>query len=126
MTPAKLWRDRLRESLLSARKARDTNRTAAIRSALSAIDNAETPQADQTDTRIGGAIAGAVSGVGSTEVARRVLSDDEVRDLLRAEIDERLSAASGYIANGHHERASELQSQAAVLAQVLGQPPESV
>lgn len=126
MTPAELWRDRLRESLLSARKARDTNRTAAIRSALSAIDNAETPQADQTDTRIGGAIAGAVSGVGSTEVARRVLSDDEVRDLLRAEIDERLSAASGYIANGHHERASELQSQAAVLAQVLGQPPESV
>ncbi|OBF39286.1 glutamyl-tRNA amidotransferase [Mycolicibacterium peregrinum] len=126
MTPAELWRDRLRESLLSARKARDTNRTAAIRSALSAIDNAETPQADQTNTRIGGAIAGAVSGVGSTEVARRVLSDDEVRDLLRAEIDERLSAASGYIANGHHERASELQSQAAVLAQVLGQPPESV
>ncbi|MGV0784582.1 hypothetical protein [Mycolicibacterium peregrinum] len=126
MTPAELWRDRLRESLLSARKARDTNRTAAIRSALSAIDNAETPQADQTDTRIGGAIAGAVSGVGSTEVARRVLSDDEVRDLLRAEIDERLSAASGYIANGHHERASELQSQAAVLAQVLGQPPEGV
>ncbi|MFV8241648.1 glutamyl-tRNA amidotransferase [Mycolicibacterium peregrinum] len=126
MTPAELWRDRLRESLLSARKARDTNRTAAIRSALSAIDNAETPQADQTDTRIGGAIAGAVSGVGSTEVARRVLSDDEVRDLLRAEIDERLSAASGYIANGHHERASELQSQAAVLAQVLGQPQEGV
>ena len=126
MTPAELWRDRLRESLLSARKARDTNRTAAIRSALSAIDNAETPQADQTDTRIGGAIAGAVSGVGSTEVARRVLSDDEVRDLLRAEIDERLSAASGYIANGHHERASELRSQAAVLAQVLGQPQEGV
>ncbi|MFV8176247.1 glutamyl-tRNA amidotransferase [Mycolicibacterium peregrinum] len=126
MTPAELWRDRLRESLLSARKARDTNRTAAIRSALSAIDNAETPQADQTDTRIGGAIAGAVSGVGSTEVARRVLSDDEVRDLLRAEIDERLSAASGYIANGHHERASELESQAAVLAQVLGQPQKGV
>ncbi|MCV7200427.1 glutamyl-tRNA amidotransferase [Mycolicibacterium peregrinum] len=126
MTPAELWRDRLRKSLLSARKARDTNLTAAIRSALSAIDNAETPQADQTDTRIGGAIAGAVSGVGSTEVARRVLSDDEVRDLLRAEIDERLSAASGYIANGHHERASELRSQAAVLAQVLGQPQEGV
>ena len=126
MTPAELWRENLRRSLLSARKARDTNRTAAIRSALSAIDNAETPQADQTDTRIGGAIAGAVSGAGSTEVARRVLSDDEVRDLLRAEIDERLSAASGYIANGHHERASELRSQAAVLAQVLGQPQEGV
>ncbi|QZH58405.1 glutamyl-tRNA amidotransferase [Mycolicibacterium farcinogenes] len=126
MTPAELWRDRLRESLLSARKSRDTNRTAAIRSALSAIDNAETPQADQTDTRIGGRIAGAVSGVGSTEVARRVLSDDEIRGLIQAEVDERLTAADEYIANGHHERASELQSQAAALAQVLGQPPEGV
>lgn len=126
MNPAELWRNRLRESLLSARKARDTMSTAAIRSALSAIDNAETPQADQTDTRIGGAIAGAVSGVGSTEVARRVLSDDEIRGLVQGEIDERLTAADEYIANGHHDRASELQSQAAVLAQVLGQPPEGV
>ncbi|MEW2483417.1 glutamyl-tRNA amidotransferase [Mycobacterium sp. NPDC049093] len=126
MTPAELWRDRLRESLLSARKARDTISTAAIRSALSAIDNAETPQADQTDTRIGGTIAGAVSGVGSTEVARRVLSDEEVRDLIQAEVDERLSAANEYIANGHHERASELQSEAAVLTRVLGQAPEVV
>ncbi|MGA5545673.1 glutamyl-tRNA amidotransferase [Mycobacterium sp. NPDC051198] len=126
MTPAELWRDRLRESLQSARKARDTISTAAVRSALSAIDNAETPQADQTDTRIGGTIAGAVSGVGSTEVARRVLSDEEVRDLIQAEVDERLSAANEYIANGHHERASELQSEAAVLTRVLGQAPEVV
>ncbi|TVX98056.1 glutamyl-tRNA amidotransferase [Mycolicibacterium porcinum] len=119
MTPAELWRDRLREPLLSARKARDTISTAAIRSALSAIDNAETPQADQTDTRIGGAIAGAVSGVGSTEVARRVLSDAEIRSLIQAEVDERLTAADEYIANGHHERAADLQSEAAVLTRVL-------
>ncbi|WP_454789304.1 glutamyl-tRNA amidotransferase [Mycolicibacterium lutetiense] len=126
MTPAQHWRDRLRESLLSARKSRDTTRdttrVTAIRSALSAIDNAETPQADQTDTRIGGAIAGAVSGVGSTEVARRALSDAEIRGLIQAEVDERLTAADEYIANGRHERASELQSQAAVLTRALSQP----
>ncbi|WP_166903956.1 glutamyl-tRNA amidotransferase [Mycobacterium sp. DL440] len=119
MTPAQHWRDRLRESLLSARKSRDTISTAAIRSALSAIDNAETPRADQTDTRIGGSIAGAVSGVGSTEVARRALSDAEIRGLIQAEVDERLTAADEYNANGHHERASDLRSQAAVLSQTL-------
>ncbi|KHO27485.1 glutamyl-tRNA amidotransferase [Mycolicibacterium setense] len=126
MTPAQRWRDRLRETLLSARKSRDTTGVTAIRSALSAIDNAETPAPDQTDTRTGGAIAGAVSGVGSTEVARRVLSDREIRGLIQAEVDERLTAADEYIANGHHERASDLQSEAAVLTQVLNQTPEVV
>ncbi|OLP03872.1 glutamyl-tRNA amidotransferase [Mycolicibacterium porcinum] len=126
MTPAQHWRDRLRASLLAARKSRDTVSVTAIRSALSAIDNAETPHADQTDTRIGGAIAGAVSGVGSTEVARRVLSDAEIRALVQAEIDERLTAADEYIANGHHDRAADLQSQAAVLTQLLRQTPEGV
>ncbi len=126
MTPAELWRNRLRESLLSARKARDTISTAAIRSALSAIDNAETPQTDQTDTRIGGAIAGAVPGVGSTEIGRRTLTDAEIRGLIQAEVHERLSAAGEYIANGHHERASELKSQAAVLARELDDAPEVV
>lgn len=126
MTPAQHWRDLLRESLLSARKSRDAASVAAFRSALSAIDNAETPPADQTDTRIGGPIAGAVSGVGSTEVARRALSDSEIRGLVQAEIDERLTAADQYLANGHHERAADLQSQAAVLMQVLSQTPEVV
>lgn len=126
MTPAEHWRDRLRASLQAARKSRDTVSVTAIRSALSAIDNAETPQADQTDTRIGGAIAGAVSGVGSTEVARRVLSDAEIRALVQAEVDERLTAADEYIANGHHDRAADLQSQAAVLMHLLSQSPEGV
>ncbi|WP_066902938.1 glutamyl-tRNA amidotransferase [Mycolicibacterium houstonense] len=126
MTPAELWRERLRRSLLSARKSRDATGVTAIRSALSAIDNAETPQPDQTDTRTGEAIAGAVSGVGSTEMARRVLSDDEVRVLIRAEIDERLVAADQYSANGHLDRASELLSQADVLTRLLGQTPEAV
>ncbi|MGW4095263.1 glutamyl-tRNA amidotransferase [Mycobacterium sp. NPDC004974] len=126
MTPAQHWRDRLRESLLSARKSRDATSVTAIRSALSAIDNAETPQADQTDTRIGGPIAGAVSGVGSTEVARRALSDAEIRGLIQTEVDERLTAADQYIANGHHQRAADLQSEASVLTQVLSQTPEVV
>ncbi|OCB09106.1 glutamyl-tRNA amidotransferase [Mycolicibacterium porcinum] len=119
MTPAQHWRDRLRESLLAARKSRDTVSVTAIRSALSAIDNAETPQADQTDTRIGGAIAGAVSGVGSTEVARRVLSDAEIRSLIQAEVDERASAADQFDAAGHPKRAAGLRQEIATLRRLL-------
>ncbi|MED5811975.1 glutamyl-tRNA amidotransferase [Mycolicibacterium sp. 050232] len=119
MTPAEQWRDRLRRALLAARKSRDTVSVSAIRSALSAIDNAETPQPDHTDTRIGGPIAGAVSGVGATEVSRRALSDAEIRGLIRSEVDERLTAADEYIANGYPEQAADLQSQAAVLTQLL-------
>lgn len=119
MTPAQHWRDTLRHGLLSARKLRDTARVAAIRSALSAIDNAETPHAVTLATLPDGPIAGAVCGLGSTEVARRVLSDADIRDLIRTEIDERLDAADEYVVNGHHVRASDLRSQAAVLMQTL-------
>lgn len=120
MTPAQHWRETLRRSLLSARKVRDTARVAALRSALSAIDNAETPRAVTLATLPDGPIAGAARGVGTTEVARRVLSDAEIRDLIQAEVDERLDAADEYVANGYHVRASDLRSQAAVLIQTLG------
>lgn len=119
MTPALHWRDTLRRSLLSARKLRDTARVAALRSALSAIDNAETPHAVTLATLPDGPIAGAVSGLGTTEVARRVLSDAEIRELIQSEVDERLDAADEYIVNGYHVRASDLRSQAAVLTQAL-------
>lgn len=120
MTPAQQWRDTLRQSLLSARKARDTARVAAIRSALSAIDNAETPDAVTLDANMDGPVAGALSGLGAGEVARRELTDGEIRDLIQAEIDERLAAADQYTAGGHHTQAADLRSQAEVLLQALG------
>lgn len=120
MTPAQQWRDTLRESLLAARKARDTTRVAALRCALSAIDNAETPDAVTLDGRTDGPVAGALSGLGAGEVARRELTDVEIRDLIQHEIDERLAAADQYTAGGHHPQAADLRSQAEVLTQALG------
>lgn len=117
MTPAQQWRDRLRESLPTALKARDTARVVAIRSALSAIDNAEA--CDAVPVATAGPIAGAASGLYAAEAARRVLSERDIRDLIQLEIDGRLSAADEYIANGYHVRASDLRSQAAVLGQTL-------
>jgi uncharacterized protein len=117
---ATYWRARLREALLAARKDRDSTRVSALRSALSAIDNAETPDGAQLDAPSSGAIANAVVGLGAAEVARRELSDAQIRELLRAEVDERMTAAQDFTAAGHLERAATLCTEAAVLSDLLG------
>ncbi|MDT5006053.1 MAG: uncharacterized protein QOJ24_3229 [Mycobacterium sp.] len=118
--PAEVWRTVLRASLLAARKKRDPTRVTALRSVLSAIDNAETPDTVVVTGRTNGAVAGAVAGVGSTEVARRDLSDEQIRALVRSEIDERLSAADQFIAGGHFARAEAMHAEVAILSDLLG------
>jgi uncharacterized protein len=118
--PTDQWRTRLRTSLLAARKDRDTARISALRSALGAIDNAETPEGPHIDASLTGKIAGAVAGVGAAEVARRQLSDAQIRELLRAEVDERLSAAGEFTAGAHDGRAETLRAEAAILTDLLG------
>ena len=127
--PATTWRETLRAQLLTARKERDQTRVSALRSALSAIDNAETPDAQTSDADTpdettpvvtpDGAIAGAGSGLGSTEVARRQLTDAQIRALLRAEVDERLRAAEQLADNGAEDRAAAVRSEADVLTAIL-------
>jgi uncharacterized protein YqeY len=119
MSHATVWRTKLRDALLAARKDRDTTRVAALRSALSAIDNAETPDNAQVDAPSSGAIANAVVGLGAAEVARRELSDAQIRSLLRGEVDERMTAASA-IDTTHTARAATLRAEAAVLTDLLG------
>ncbi|MCV7209445.1 GatB/YqeY domain-containing protein [Mycolicibacterium canariasense] len=120
--PAQRWRTTLRSALLQARKQRDTVRVAALRSALGAIDNAETPDMAETHTRIDGPIAHSVAGLGAAEVARRALTEAEVLALLHAEIDERISAATQFSAGGHGDRAARLRAEAAVLDGFLTGP----
>jgi uncharacterized protein YqeY len=119
MSDATVWRTRLRDALLTARKDRDTMRVSALRSALSAIDNAETPDNARVEAASSGTIANAVVGLGAAEVARRELTDAQIRELMRAEIDERLTAAST-IDTTHPERAATLRAEAAVLSGLLG------
>ncbi|MGZ5396182.1 MAG: hypothetical protein ACXWEI_12130 [Mycobacterium sp.] len=120
MTAAQIWRTTLREALLAARKERNATRISALRSALSAIDNAETPDGVDFDAPVSEAIAGGVVGLGAAEVARRELSDGQIRDLLRTEIDERLAAAQQITSGGHRERAAMLRAEATVLTDLLG------
>jgi hypothetical protein len=129
MSEATVWRPRVRDALLTARKNRDAVRTAALRSALSAIDNAgavptatlgsATPVDIYPDALSSGPIAGAVVGLGAAEVARRELSDAQIRTLVQAEIDERLAAAKE-IEGSHIERADTLRAEATVLTDLLG------
>jgi len=119
MSHATVWRTRLRDALLSARKDRDAARVSALRSALSAIDNAETPDEARLDAPSSGAIANAVVGLGAAEVARRELSDEQIRALMVAEIDERLAAARA-VETTHAERAAGLRVEAKVLSDLLG------
>ncbi|WP_238391579.1 MULTISPECIES: hypothetical protein [unclassified Mycolicibacterium] len=60
--PAQHWRTGLRARLIASRKAKDSVSTAAIRSALSAIDNAETPDVPLPRA---GAIADSAHGLGA-------------------------------------------------------------
>ncbi|SEH87906.1 hypothetical protein SAMN04489835_5204 [Mycolicibacterium rutilum] len=120
MTTAQTWRTTLRAALLTARKDRDPVRVAALRSALAAIDNAETPDDARTDAPASATIAGGVAGLGAAEVDRRELSDAQIRALLTAEIDERRSAAAQVAAGGHPDRAATLDAEAAVLAGLMG------
>ena len=71
------------------------------------------------DAPASGTIAGGVVGLGAAEVARRELSDAQIRQLVQGEIDERLAAAGGIDAT-HIERAAILRSQAAVLSDLMG------
>jgi hypothetical protein len=119
MSQATVWRATLRDALLAARKDRDATRVSALRSALSAIDNAEVPDDARVDAPASETIGGGVAGLGAAEVARRELSDEQIRALMQDEIDERLSAASQVDAT-HAERAATLRAEAAVLTDLLG------
>jgi uncharacterized protein YqeY len=117
--PAAHWRQTLRARLMTARKDRDAIRVSALRSALSAIDNAETPDVEDLDVPAAGTIAGSVAGLGAAEMPRRVLTDAAIRTLLRAEIDDRLLAAEQMDAGGHCQRATAVRAEAAVLVDLL-------
>ena len=106
----------LRADLVVAMNARHSETVALLRTVIAAIDNAQSVEMPTTPTVPGGAhIAGAQPGVGSTEAARRVLSDADVRALLQAQIDERKSDAERYEAYGKPDTAAWLHREADAL-----------
>lgn len=109
-------RDDLQSALTEAMKARDLTAVGALRSALAAIGNAEALPI--TVLPAAGAIEAAV-GLGAAEAERLLLSDDQQRQVVQAEIDERVSAIADYDHHGRSDAAEKLRHEVAALQAVL-------
>jgi uncharacterized protein YqeY len=108
----------MRQALPEAMRARDKVAVSALRATLAALDNAEAVPVDDAASG-GSAIEQAPVGVGTTEAARRELSERRVVDVVRAEAAERLEAAAQLTAPAHADRAAQLRAEAAVLLRFL-------
>ena len=100
--------DRAQADLLVARKARDARAVTALRELLSAFANAEAPPAPPTsslDPKV----------MGTNEVDRLVLTDDDHRRILDAQIEILQTAAEEYDAVGQAEAAEAVRYERAVL-----------
>ena len=114
-------RTNLRRDLTVALKARDRVAVAALRSALAAIENAEAPSADVSEsaTVANEHVAGSAVGLGAGEGDRRDLTEADLRAIIEAEVRERSDAAGEYEQSGHHDAARRLRSEADVLGRYL-------
>ena len=108
-------RQALRAELTAAMKRRDRVAMGACRSALGAIDNAES---EGVAAPRAGAIETSAVGIGAAEAARRVLTEPDLRAVVAAEVAERRSAAAELPASVA-DRAAELRAEAAVLEHLL-------
>lgn len=114
-------RERLRQALGAAVKARDTIAVSALRSALGAIDNASAIPAGPAKVTSASSphFAGAVAGLGAGEAERRGLTEDSARAIVLAEVTERRDAAREYERAGHTDRARRLRQEADVLVSAV-------
>ena len=115
-------RSRLRRALTEALKARDKGAASALRSALSAIGNAEAVDPGEV-SRPGASgsihFAGAAAGLRAAEAERRHLTEADVAAIVRAEAAEREAAASQYERTGHDEQAAGLRHGTRALLDAL-------
>ncbi|WP_078310900.1 MULTISPECIES: hypothetical protein [unclassified Mycobacterium] len=112
-------RTTMRTDLSTAMKARNSRTVSALRTAIAAIDNAESMDNAAQASLDNAHVAGATRGLGSAEAARRVLSPADVRAVLRAQIDDRVTEAERYDTLGHAQAATQLREEAAVIARYL-------
>lgn len=112
-------RERMRQALREAMRARDRVAVGALRTTLAALDNAEAVPVPSAASA-GAALEQLPVGAGATDVARRELSEIEIADLVRAEIAERHEAAAA--PNGPASRAAKLRAEAALLERFLEDP----
>lgn len=64
----------------------------------------------------GAGFAGSVVGLGAAEVERRRLTNGQMEEIVRAEVDDRRAAARAYEDAGQHEHAAQLRAEAELLS----------
>src|SRR4029077_19869663 len=87
---------RLRESLKVALHAHNGIAASAIRSAMAAIDNAGALDGAHPPEPTGGTVRPVHLGVGAAEARRRELSAEDVVEIVRREVGDRMAAADAY------------------------------
>ena len=106
-------REQMKVDLRQAMKARDTERVTTLRSVLGAIDNAEAVPI----TAVSASVEPVVGK--SNDVPRKLLSTEDIRQIVAHEIAERQHAGQTYAALGQSAEAERLQTAAALLATYL-------
>jgi uncharacterized protein YqeY len=111
----------LRDDLTAALKARNHVAITVLRSALAAIENAESVPADHPlNSSIGNAhVAGAATGLGAADAERRQLTEADLRSIVGNEMRERSAAADEYEQIGRTDLAERLRAEAEVLSRYL-------
>ena len=101
------YRNRIRADLLRAMKERDRATTMTLRSLLAAIDNAEAVEV----------AAAPIPTLGrSNDVPRKLLTEEDVRQILHEEAGARRAAMADYQRLGHKEAAAALHAEIALIA----------
>lgn len=101
--------NQLRTDVLKARKARDQVTSTALQSVLAAIDNAGAVSASTDIQSV---------GVGSTEIPRRELTEQDIHKLLRQEISE-LQGAIEAFGSTRNAYVDELHNKLVILEKYL-------
>lgn len=109
----------MRADLGVAMKARNSRAISALRTAIAAIDNAESVDSTAATAPASAHIAGATIGLGTAEVPRRSLSPAQVHAILRAQIDDRSAEADRYETLGRLRQPKRLRGEAQIIAAYL-------
>ena len=106
-------KQKLQTSLTAALRAKDPVSTAACRTALAAIANAEAVESLGEGRP--------ALGIGAREMPRRHLTEDQMEEIVRREVVDLEAAAADYESRGRGDDARSLLDQSAALKKLLGQ-----
>jgi uncharacterized protein len=103
-------REQLKAALVQAMKARQSNVVSTLRSILSEIDNAEAVEMTVSSVPVVGL---------SKDVPRKILSEEQMLDILQKEYNEIQLSYTEYKRSGKDEEANQLQMEMEILAPYL-------